>query len=106
MPEMDGFEVLNIMQEDPKLKAVPIVVMSAEEINDVIADCLRKGAMNFLVKPVRIQQCMSLVGFMKLMPAEEDTEKKEKGLARFEKIRGVGRGAAGIVDLVRSKSTG
>ena len=49
---------------------------------------------------------MSLVGFMKLMPVEEDTEKKEKGLARFEKIRGIGKGAAGIVDLVRSKSTG
>ncbi len=54
MPDMDGFEVLNIMQADPKLKAVPIVVMSAEESNDVIADCLHKGAMSFLVKPVRI----------------------------------------------------
>ena len=36
------------------LKPIPIVVMSAEESNVIIADCLQKGAMNFLVKPVRI----------------------------------------------------
>ena len=52
---------------------------------------------------------MSLVGFMKLMPVDDtnsNSDKKEKGLARFEKIRGIGKGAAGVVDLVRVKATG
>ena len=52
---------------------------------------------------------MSLVGFMKLMPVEDNnssSDKKEKGLARFEKIKGIGKGAAGVVDLVSVKATG
>lgn len=31
MPEMDGFEVLTLMQEDPRLSQIPVVVMSADE---------------------------------------------------------------------------
>ena len=31
MPEMDGFEVLTMMKEDPRLKSIPVVVMSADE---------------------------------------------------------------------------
>ena len=64
MPEMGGREVLSLMRADERLSQIPIVVMSASESSDVIADCLRLGAINFLVKPVRIQQCKALVGFM------------------------------------------
>ena len=31
MPEMNGFELLSLMQEDEKLKSIPVVVMSANE---------------------------------------------------------------------------
>jgi CheY-like chemotaxis protein len=31
MPEMDGYELLSRMQEDEKLKQIPVVVMSANE---------------------------------------------------------------------------
>jgi CheY-like chemotaxis protein len=55
MPEMDGFEVLNRMQADPRLREIPIVVMSCTESNEIISNCLKMGALNFLVKPVRIQ---------------------------------------------------
>lgn len=42
MPEMDGFELLSIMQEDERLKTVPVVVMSANDTNEIIANCLSK----------------------------------------------------------------
>ena len=54
MPEMDGFEVLNLMKEDPRLSQIPVVFMSSDESNDIIANCLRMGALNYLVKPVRL----------------------------------------------------
>jgi CheY-like chemotaxis protein len=54
MPEMDGFEVLSLMKEDPRLSQIPVVVMSSDESNDIIANCLRMGAANYLVKPVRL----------------------------------------------------
>jgi CheY-like chemotaxis protein len=57
MPDtpMDGFEALNIIMNDDKLKNIPLVVMSASESNDIISDCLKRGATNFLVKPIRLQ---------------------------------------------------
>jgi CheY-like chemotaxis protein len=54
MPEMDGFEVLSLMKEDPRLSQIPVVVMSSAESNDIIANCLKMGAQNYLVKPVRL----------------------------------------------------
>ena len=65
MPEIDGFEVLSLMQEDERLKEIPVVVMSSDESNNIIANCLKMGAQNYLVKPVRILQCRALVTYMK-----------------------------------------
>jgi len=106
MPEMDGFEVLTIMQEDERLSKIPVVVMSANESNDIIANCLKMGAMNYLVKPVRISQCRALVAFMKQTISTDNNEDLEKGLQRFENLSFLGKGAAGMVSLVRNKKTG
>jgi CheY-like chemotaxis protein len=40
MPEMDGFELLSIMKNDDRLKHIPVVVMSANDTNEIIAGCL------------------------------------------------------------------
>jgi len=42
MPEMDGFELLSIMQEDERLRTVPVVVMTANDANEIAANCLSK----------------------------------------------------------------
>lgn len=49
MPEMDGFQVLEIMKEDPELSDLPVLVLTSEESAEV--DCLRMGASDFIVKP-------------------------------------------------------
>lgn len=66
MPVMDGFELLSIMQDDDRLKEIPVVIMSSENQGDLIANCLRMGAKDFIVKPVRVQQCRGLLKNMKL----------------------------------------
>ena len=40
MPEMDGFELLSLMQEEDRLSAIPVVVMSADGDKEIIANCL------------------------------------------------------------------
>lgn len=40
MPEMDGFELLSIMQEDERLRTIPVVVMTANDTNEIAANCL------------------------------------------------------------------
>lgn len=54
MPEMDGFELLTIMQGDQRLKDLPVIVMSANESQTIVSQCLQLGAVNYLVKPVRV----------------------------------------------------
>jgi response regulator of citrate/malate metabolism len=39
--------------------------MSANESNEIIAGSLKMGAKDYLVKPVRITQCRSLIKNMK-----------------------------------------
>ena len=41
MPEMDGFELLSLMQEEDRLSTIPVVVMSADGDKEIIANCLR-----------------------------------------------------------------
>ena len=42
MPEMNGFELLSLIQEDQGLKRIPVVVMSSTESKKIISHCLCK----------------------------------------------------------------
>lgn len=42
MPEMNGYEVLEAMKDDPQLSEIPVVVMSATDSQDSVSQCLRK----------------------------------------------------------------
>ena len=42
MPEMNGFEVLQQMKDDEKLRKIPVVVMSANESQEIVGQCLCK----------------------------------------------------------------
>lgn len=63
MPEMDGFELLSLIQEDERLRFIPVVVMTSNDTYELAANCLSKsgvifnfvemGARDFLVKPIR-----------------------------------------------------
>ena len=80
--------------------------MSSDESNDIIASCLRMGAANYLVKPVRLIQCKALIAHMKIKTKQELKPEEHQGLARFDTIRHLGRGATGMVNLIQHKTTG
>jgi len=52
MPEMDGFEVLSRMLEDPELRELPVIVTSALEGLANVVRCIELGAEDYLSKPV------------------------------------------------------
>jgi two-component response regulator (ARR-A family) len=41
------------LQESSKLKQIPVVIMSSENVPTRISRCLEEGAVDFLVKPVQ-----------------------------------------------------
>ena len=51
MPEMNGDEVLLAKSQDPKLKEVPTIVISASEHTDLAVKCIEAGAEDYLIKP-------------------------------------------------------
>lgn len=51
MPEMDGFETLAKLKEDPKLRELPVIMISALGELDSVIRCIEMGADDFLPKP-------------------------------------------------------
>jgi adenylate cyclase len=51
MPVMNGFEVLEVMGQDPHLRNVPVIVVSASEELDSVVKCIEMGAEDYLTKP-------------------------------------------------------
>jgi len=51
MPVMNGYEVLERLKSDDKLRKIPVIVISAEEDMDSVVRCIEMGAMDHLTKP-------------------------------------------------------
>ena len=49
MPVMDGCELLDILNADPELKRIPVIVLTTEKDAEVLS--LKKGAVDFIPKP-------------------------------------------------------
>lgn len=65
MPEMDGFQVLEVMKRDPELRGIPVIVISALEEMESVIRCINIGAEDYLNKPfdpvllrARINACL------------------------------------------------
>lgn len=51
MPELDGVEVLRRVKADPRLRDIPVIMISALDEIDSVIRCLEIGAADFLSKP-------------------------------------------------------
>lgn len=52
MPEMDGFQVLEIIHGDPALREIPVIMTSSLDEVDAVARCIEMGAEDYLFKPL------------------------------------------------------
>jgi len=51
MPELDGFQVLEQMKGDSRLREIPVIVISALDEMESILRCIEMGATDYLPKP-------------------------------------------------------
>lgn len=51
MPEMDGYEVLQRLKENPSLSHIPVIMISALGEMDSVVRCIALGAEDYLPKP-------------------------------------------------------
>ncbi|MBI4657831.1 MAG: response regulator [Verrucomicrobia bacterium] len=56
MPRVDGFEVLQQIKGDPKLKTIPVVIFTSSNQSDDVGRCYEMGANAYVVKPVEYKE--------------------------------------------------
>ncbi|MDX2257185.1 MAG: response regulator [Pseudanabaenaceae cyanobacterium bins.39] len=61
MPEVDGYTVLRNLKNDPQLKTIPVIMISAIEEMDSVMKCMEIGADDYLTKPFDPEMLKSAV---------------------------------------------
>jgi len=51
MPEMDGYQTLEYLKKDMRLRHIPVIMISAADDIDSVVRCIELGAEDFLPKP-------------------------------------------------------
>lgn len=55
MPNIDGVTLLREIRNIPSMRLTPVIMMSATEDLDLVWKCLRNGADDYLLKPIRME---------------------------------------------------
>jgi CheY-like chemotaxis protein len=61
MPKVDGFEVLETIKGDDKLKSIPIIVLTSSSRPEDIERAYKLGCNSFIVKPVSFEDFIEAV---------------------------------------------
>jgi CheY-like chemotaxis protein len=59
MPEMDGYQTMQKIRENPELRRLPIVALTAKAMKGDREKCFEAGASDYLAKPVNTEQLLS-----------------------------------------------
>ena len=62
LPRMDGFEVLEWLRNQPRLKHILVVVLTGSDLPEDVARAYSLGANAYLVKPAEPDQLVEIVG--------------------------------------------
>jgi CheY-like chemotaxis protein len=61
MPDMDGYETIGKIRENPAFSTLPILALTAKAMKGDREKCLNAGASDYIAKPVNTHQLLSLM---------------------------------------------
>eukprot|EP00828_Plagiopyla_frontata_P015952 TRINITY_DN2069_c0_g1_i6.p1 TRINITY_DN2069_c0_g1~~TRINITY_DN2069_c0_g1_i6.p1 ORF type:complete len:419 (-),score=78.13 TRINITY_DN2069_c0_g1_i6:383-1639(-) len=103
MPEMTGLELLRLMKAHEKLQNIPVIMMSSDDQNKIIATCLEEGAKDYLIKPIRIGNVKNLQSHIVFNPEKQPNPSQKDS---YQKIRYFVKKSASSVELIQRLSDG
>ena len=79
MPKMNGFEVLEAIKKDPRLQALPVIMLTTSHREEDVVRAYAKGACAYIHKLVDLEQFKHLImqfehywtGISRISPAKE-----------------------------------
>jgi len=61
MPEMDGYQTMREIRQQPEFRTLPILALTAKAMKGDREKCLQAGASDYIAKPVNTDQLLSLL---------------------------------------------
>jgi two-component system, sensor histidine kinase and response regulator len=61
MPEISGFDVLELLQSNNELKQIPVIIISALDGQAEIKRAIELGANDYIIKPIDFEENTTLI---------------------------------------------
>lgn len=62
MPDMDGYEAIQVMKKNHNLASIPVIAVTAQAMDGDREKCLAAGAAGYLSKPINVDELLKIVG--------------------------------------------
>ncbi|XP_058786677.1 two-component response regulator-like APRR9 isoform X2 [Vicia villosa] len=60
LPSVSGYALLSLIMEHDSCKSIPVIMMSSQDSVSTVYKCMCRGAADYLVKPIRINELRNL----------------------------------------------
>lgn len=103
MPDMDGYQVLERLKADARLRPLPVIVISAVDDLDSIVKCIELGAQDYLFKPFNATLLKARIkASLDKRRLQDQEENYRQQLMAAQKLASLGTLAAGVAHELNS----